>query len=953
MAIGCLCMTAVSEAEPLGFAYTRLVGTESPVPLGEGTFSYMYEPGVDANGDVAFRGQDANGDSGVYAIRSGLLEKIADESDFVPGSMETYSSFDDHVEIRNGMVLFDGKTGSGASAIHRLILSDGMQTTLIASQEVTQVPGEDAGVVIDYIDNGEGYGFDGTRLAFTAQWEDGAGNGMLLAEDGKLTTLVKEGDPAPGGNLFGCCFDDAMVDVRGEGIVFQAISEAGGNGIWLVDNNGTELIADLTVQLPEAGGTFTSLYEPDIDGGWVAVGGGRHDVRGVYLFDGTELSVIVDSSDTLPSENVITNPVRDVAISDETVAFKANNSELVVWRDGELHTALAVGDLLDGQIVSSLAFRRHCFENGRIGVRVGFEDDSYALYLIEIIPACASLDSLGEYAAAGNPIGIEIQGDTAFVADGSTGVHLVDVSNAAAPTLIATYPVLDDGYGMAVVDDTLYIASIGPGLEVIEVSDPVSPVLLGSVPAPGGINDVTVEGEFAYVANRSAGVQIYDVSNPATPALVGTHATPVSPISITVDGQTAYVAAGVAGLLILDMSNPASPTLLGTYDTPDWAIATAINGTNAFVADRFSGMLVLDVADPASPVLLGSYDTPDLAADIRVSANTAFVTDFSSGVLVIDVSDPAAPVWAGTFDTPGIAYRLAVVGETAYVADDPSGMLILDINNECLGGGAVCQSPLADERFDVNGLIKTCDLNDATGGDDDCRSGAAGLDPQTVCRPLDTGGTAGACYVARNRYLAVRPNPDNDGIARAYRVSIDTGRGDCSATEVLGFVQPVETLDNAPSAFGQTVFHKASLGETPVYDLFETHAEGYIHVGDCAISPGDGAARVYCVQCIDELSDVGDEAAYSAPLILPTTSMFGDVTGGGVPGSPPDNSVSLSDAFSVVLGFQQNNNEMLDWLDVVGQGASPNLVVNLADALAVVQGFQGVSSTLPHPLDCP
>jgi hypothetical protein len=252
-----------------------------------------------------------------------------------------------------------------------------------------------------------------------------------------------------------------------------------------------------------------------------------------------------------------------------------------------------------------------------------------------------------------------------------------------------------------------------------------------------------------------------------------------------------------------------------------------------------------------------------------------------------------------------------------------------DLAAMTLSSGLVPEVPWPDGAFDVLGSVKAC-VTDA-----DCAAGETGPAPQTVCR-------AGVCYVARNRFLSVETNPANAGTMYAYRVSLDTGPG---GIVPLGFVQDPATVD--VSGPGPNVYNLAQLDPVPAYRDWESP----ITIGDCEISPG----HLYVVQAIASGEDTANEANYSAPLLLPTVAQHADVTGGGTVGDPPNGSTTLVDVFSIVLGFQQAQNEPKDWLDLEPNTgpAIPNMVVSLADAFAGVQGFQLVPYPGPAPLDCP
>lgn len=250
-------------------------------------------------------------------------------------------------------------------------------------------------------------------------------------------------------------------------------------------------------------------------------------------------------------------------------------------------------------------------------------------------------------------------------------------------------------------------------------------------------------------------------------------------------------------------------------------------------------------------------------------------------------------------------------------------------------------APLANDAFDVNGMVKSCQT------DADCKAGETGPDPQTVCRDSTGDGVANACYVARQRYLSIRPNPQTVGMQHAYRVSLMTGT---AGTVALGFIGvPTDHPGLGP---GPSLFHVVRIEDTAHYMDWNTLSTGVISIADCEVSIG----HEYLIQSIEFGLDTEDEGNYSAGLLLPTSRHFGDVTGGGNPGGPPNGATgTLVDVFATIRGAQATQNEPRDWLDVdpVSGVAVPNMVVGLADTFAIVIAFQQQPYPGAAPLDCP
>ena len=308
----------------------------------------------------------------------------------------------------------------------------------------------------------------------------------------------------------------------------------------------------------------------------------------------------------------------------------------------------------------------------------GFDGNTKVSMFMEVVarnPIIGSIDTPGETWA------VTVVGDTAYVADGSRGLLVIDISNASNPQIIGSIDTPGNAYDVKVVGDRAYVADYGSGLRVIDISNPANPRALGSVDTPGSALGVAVVDNRAYVADYTSGLQVIDISYGSNPQILGSVDTPGGACGVTIVGDRAYVADYGSGLRVIDVSNPANPRALGSVDTPGSALGVAVAGNRAYVADYGSGVRVIDVSSPSRPRILGSVDTPGNAYDVKVVGNRAYVADARSGLQVIDVSNPAKPQILGSVDTPGGACGITIVGDKAYVADYERGLQVIDISN--------------------------------------------------------------------------------------------------------------------------------------------------------------------------------------------------------------------------------------------------------------------------------
>jgi len=345
--------------------------------------------------------------------------------------------------------------------------------------------------------------------------------------------------------------------------------------------------------------------------------------------------------------------------------------------DAQVNQADTAGD--EGELFSDLV--RGVDLSASELSRIKTEDDHAEIVVNgQSIAVEQSITQIGTYDTTGLAVGVQVVGNYAYVADYTSGLQIINISNPAAPSLSGTYDTTGYTWGVEVVGNYAYVADRDSGLQIINISNPVAPSLSGTYNTTGEAFGVEVVGNYAYVADGESGLQIINISNPAAPSLSGSYDTTDSAQGVEVVGNYAYVADRDSGLQIINISNPAAPSFSGTYDTTGYAYGVQVVGNYAYIADYTSGLQIINISNPAAPSLSGSYDT-GYAVSVQVVGNYAYVADFSSGLQIINISNPAAPSLSGTYDTTRYAYEVQVVGNYAYVADADGGLKILNVSD--------------------------------------------------------------------------------------------------------------------------------------------------------------------------------------------------------------------------------------------------------------------------------
>ncbi len=274
---------------------------------------------------------------------------------------------------------------------------------------------------------------------------------------------------------------------------------------------------------------------------------------------------------------------------------------------------------------------------------------------------------------------LSVAGDLVYAA-GFSVVHVIDVSDPTNPVLVDSYDNPGSCNDVVVDGEHAFVADGTSGIQVIQVRSAMhNPVPVGAYDTAGTANSIAVAGDHAFVADGFAGLRIVDISNPAAPVNVGFIDTPSSARDVAVAGDNAFVA-DLSSLRVIDISNPAAPvevaslaSLAGTYES------ITVEGNHAFLPQVGFGLRVIDIEDPTSPISVGFLPFLQVGGGLAVAGDHAFWAD-GDGFRVVNIANPAAPVSVGFDDVAWTTNDVAVAGDLAYVCGD-SGLDVFNISN--------------------------------------------------------------------------------------------------------------------------------------------------------------------------------------------------------------------------------------------------------------------------------
>jgi hypothetical protein len=307
----------------------------------------------------------------------------------------------------------------------------------------------------------------------------------------------------------------------------------------------------------------------------------------------------------------------------------------------------------------------------------------------------------------------------AYIAAGTAGVHVVDLSTPASPRLtatlldvvpaqavtqvgpllvisngrqifavdpalspagiIGTYTPLNQGRRIVIQDDFAYIADTADGLKIIWLAAPDRPVqVYGESDQPA--TTLWLEANIAYVAGPDS-LRILDVGDRYRPLPIGQLALQGQPLDVTVEGGRIFVALEAGGIAIIDSANLAVPTLIRRipFDVP--VNALLYNDGMLYAALGESGLAVIDASQKGNETLVATLPLPGQALDLARRGDALYVAAGEAGLLALDISRPATPALIGALPASAGQAILTVTpaGKRVYLAEG-NGFTVADIS---------------------------------------------------------------------------------------------------------------------------------------------------------------------------------------------------------------------------------------------------------------------------------
>ncbi len=271
---------------------------------------------------------------------------------------------------------------------------------------------------------------------------------------------------------------------------------------------------------------------------------------------------------------------------------------------------------------------------------------------------------------------VVLNGGYAYIANGSRGLTIVRKEDLHAKPLVQ-YDT--PGYTRAVEssDTIVYLADGSAGIRIVDVSDLENPKTRATLDTFWYALDLELKFPYLYVTDGSAGLIAISVRDPDRPEQTALVDTPGYAFGLAVAGDFAYVADGPTGLVIIDISDPGTPKTVTTYDTPGYAFDVTVDGPYAYIADGSAGIVIVDIRDKKHPKPVSTIATDATTFAVEKDGEFLYTGEYEGGVRVWDVGNPKAPFKTAAYSELCGVFNIKIVSGYIYACDDYSGLVRL------------------------------------------------------------------------------------------------------------------------------------------------------------------------------------------------------------------------------------------------------------------------------------
>ncbi|MHA1185321.1 MAG: LVIVD repeat-containing protein [Candidatus Heimdallarchaeota archaeon] len=292
----------------------------------------------------------------------------------------------------------------------------------------------------------------------------------------------------------------------------------------------------------------------------------------------------------------------------------------------------------------------------------------------------------GEYGGDGLTDGVFVEDNIAYLADGSNGLVILNVSSPEQPVKVGHY-YDGDGFPNVFVKNDLAFVYGAKRIRIINVSNIFNPTFVTEIGfdphSEGRIWDFAISNNYLFISTSDVLI-VYDFIAPSNPVEVK-RLENYYPIKLVVFEDKLYGIKAEASSLglkynlsILDISNPIAPLFLGecVFEEAETYIQSMVVSDSFVYAATYEKIFAINATDPNSPELVESIEVSHQRNHKQLALKSnehsqhngiVFCADYQQGLLIYNFSSPTNPYLISKYGTGHQAKALCATDDFVYL----------------------------------------------------------------------------------------------------------------------------------------------------------------------------------------------------------------------------------------------------------------------------------------------
>lgn len=261
-------------------------------------------------------------------------------------------------------------------------------------------------------------------------------------------------------------------------------------------------------------------------------------------------------------------------------------------------------------------------------------------------------------------------------------LRTIDASNPSNPISVDYDIIPDRSYDISIQGDYAYVANFTSGMYVLDISESTRPVKVANYNTPGLCNSIEVRDSIAYLAD-TASIILLNISDPHDPQLISELPLLCDGYGMALQYPYLYVTSEwTHDFTIIDVSDPQNPFITGSLHLNGYPTYISSKDTFGFVSVSAEGIAVINTADSSNPALVTYLDLPGYARGNVIRDNYLYVATWDpSQICVVNISNPLYPILENTINTfQSYPFGIDISGTLLYVAEQWDAMEVFDIS---------------------------------------------------------------------------------------------------------------------------------------------------------------------------------------------------------------------------------------------------------------------------------